>query len=94
MQGVAQEGDRPARDDNERLDARRGQQDAQGDRDGADSLGAALQRLIEGVLGVVRVGRDEALHEAPEPDLVGMRVVVPVMLVAVCHRTSLPPGAG
>jgi hypothetical protein len=61
------------------LDARRDEQDDEGDRYGSDAVPTPFQGLIQRVLGVVRVGSDEPSESAYET----RAVVVVTMCVLV-----------
>lgn len=96
MQCVSQERHGPARSNHERLDARRRQQDGERYGHGPDAGAASFEGLVQGVLGVVGVGPEEAASDVPESS-VGMMVIMPSMIrvapvrgvVVSRHRVSL-----
>jgi hypothetical protein len=87
VQGVAQKGYRATSHHDNGLDPRRQEQDDEGDRNGPDAISTPFQRLIQRVLGIMRVRS----HQSPkDTEETAMPVVVVVpMTVGVDMGSGL-----
>ena len=80
VEGVAEKSNRTADHNHQGLDTGREKQDDERDGDRPNAVPAALERLIERVLGIVGVGRKEVTHQVAEATRVFVMVSTAVFM--------------